>query len=250
MVMSEADICLEYNQAKTPSLQVEILADMNLCSKEDIMGVLIRNGTDMSKAVNHRSRRNSATLSQVMMAELEAADAAVRAAVKRYEQMLKSIEKTGGKDMSIKYVCDRCGKTIEKKDCFEVRVENKCVAMSIAPEDWKKKDLCQDCAERIVRMAFAKTATINQNFKDAVNEMAEPLVSGWELATQLLQRQRTAESKPVKTNFDRLGEMPLDELAERLAHGKCGFCEYCDTACGDGPCSEGISEWLNEEVSE
>lgn len=97
MVMSETDICLEYNQAKAPSLQVEILADMNLCSKEDIMGVLIRNGTDMSKAVNHRSRRNSAILSQVMTAELEAADAAVRAAVKRYEQVLQSIEKTGGK---------------------------------------------------------------------------------------------------------------------------------------------------------
>lgn len=97
MIMSEADICLEYNQAKIPSLQVEILADINLCSKEDIMGVLIRNGTDMSRAVNHRSRRNTATLSQVMMAELEAADAAVRVAVKRYEQVLQSIEKTGGK---------------------------------------------------------------------------------------------------------------------------------------------------------
>lgn len=97
MIMSEADICLEYRQAKKPYEQIPILAELNLCSREQIMRILIRNGMDMSNAVYHRNARARAALEHAMMLELEAAASAAKAAVKRYEKVLESIEKTGGK---------------------------------------------------------------------------------------------------------------------------------------------------------
>lgn len=97
MIMSEADICLEYKLARLQSEQIQILADLNLCDTESIMRVLIRNGVDMSNAVYHRNKRARANLVKVVMEELEAADQEVRKAIDRYEKVMKSIDSIGGK---------------------------------------------------------------------------------------------------------------------------------------------------------
>lgn len=92
MIMSEADICLEYRQAKTPSLQIEILADLNLCDTESIMRVLIRNGTDMSHATYHRNKKARAMLTKLLMQELEDADRELKEAADRYKRVMQSVE--------------------------------------------------------------------------------------------------------------------------------------------------------------
>lgn len=136
--------------------------------------------------------------------------------------------------MSIKYVCDRCGKEIMKDGRYEVRVGAKGSPTFYHPTDWGDKDLCLSCAHRIVRMTFEKVATVNQEFEDAVNEMV-------------------AESETVKTNFDRLKEMSVDELARQMAHGQCSLCAASfddQEICDNYDCVMGISEWLEQEVSE
>ena len=153
--------------------------------------------------------------------------------------------------MSIKYICDRCGKETPENERFEVKVSAKGSPTYYHPTDWGRKDLCQECADRIVRMAYQKAEIVNQDLVDAVGEMAEPLVSGWELATQLLRG--TAKTKLAKTNLDRIREKPAEDLARLLSCGRCNFCGMDATECDmawEEECEPEILKWLNQEVSE
>lgn len=42
--MTEQEILRSYNQAKNPRMQISIIADLNLCSKDEIMDVLEKQG--------------------------------------------------------------------------------------------------------------------------------------------------------------------------------------------------------------
>lgn len=44
MYMTEADICQEYRQAKDKQAQIGILAELNLCTQNEIRALLVRNG--------------------------------------------------------------------------------------------------------------------------------------------------------------------------------------------------------------
>lgn len=44
MYMTEADICQEYRQAKDKQAQIGILAELNLCTQDEIRALLVRNG--------------------------------------------------------------------------------------------------------------------------------------------------------------------------------------------------------------
>lgn len=48
--MTDAEICRRYHDAKDQKMQIGILADMNLCSKEQIMRILERNGINCGRA--------------------------------------------------------------------------------------------------------------------------------------------------------------------------------------------------------
>lgn len=50
MTMTEAEICKEFNEAKNRGMQVGILADLNVCDKEQILRILILNGQDVTAA--------------------------------------------------------------------------------------------------------------------------------------------------------------------------------------------------------
>lgn len=47
MYMKPGDICREYTQAKFKKQQIEILADQNSCTKEEIMKILVENGIEL-----------------------------------------------------------------------------------------------------------------------------------------------------------------------------------------------------------
>lgn len=47
MHMTDEEICREYREAKKPKEQVMILADQNMCEKEEILKVLQNNGYEL-----------------------------------------------------------------------------------------------------------------------------------------------------------------------------------------------------------
>lgn len=61
MEMTDADIVLEYRQAKRKSEQIGILADLNGCTKAEIKKILFENGEieeeELEKAVERKPKR-------------------------------------------------------------------------------------------------------------------------------------------------------------------------------------------------
>lgn len=55
MVMTNEEICRNYRQAKSPREQIQILADLNQCKKEEIIHILKENGV-----IEERLRAESA----------------------------------------------------------------------------------------------------------------------------------------------------------------------------------------------
>lgn len=47
MVMNEAEICRSYREAKKPKQQIAILADLNMCSRKEIVCVLRAAGVEV-----------------------------------------------------------------------------------------------------------------------------------------------------------------------------------------------------------
>lgn len=56
MQMSEEEIVIDYKQAKNKKAQVEILADLNACSKEQIIEILKRNGISSKELPRERKK--------------------------------------------------------------------------------------------------------------------------------------------------------------------------------------------------
>lgn len=54
------------------------------------------------------------------------------------------------------------------------------------------------------------------------------------------------------TNYERIKQMSVDELADFLCYNECCYmCAFCDRLCKvDEECHEGISEWLKREASD
>ena len=50
------------------------------------------------------------------------------------------------------------------------------------------------------------------------------------------------------TNFEKIKEMSLEEMAEQL-EGECCFCKLVDgQSCNNTECKQGASQWLKSEV--
>lgn len=52
------------------------------------------------------------------------------------------------------------------------------------------------------------------------------------------------------TNFERIKEMTIDELAEILAVSPCAICKKKSNQNCEIPCSLGAKQWLESEVEE
>lgn len=68
--MSDAEIVRSYKQAKDKNKQVEILADLNVCKKNDILDVLIKNDAITGLKKSKRKRKDPIEWTQEMTAEL------------------------------------------------------------------------------------------------------------------------------------------------------------------------------------
>ena len=59
MQMSEAEIVRDYRQAKNKGHQVEILSELNLCSKQKIIDILKSNGVSQAELPRQRKKKGS-----------------------------------------------------------------------------------------------------------------------------------------------------------------------------------------------
>ena len=55
--MSEFEIVKDYGEAKDKAVQIEILADLNMCSAEDILNILRKNGVSLPESVASKKQR-------------------------------------------------------------------------------------------------------------------------------------------------------------------------------------------------
>ena len=71
MVMSEYEIVKDYGQAANKAAQIEILADLNLCSPEDIIGILRKNGIPLPNGMKNKQykKRRSPAVGRVIWDE-------------------------------------------------------------------------------------------------------------------------------------------------------------------------------------
>lgn len=58
MVMSKEEIVADYRQSKTKMKQIGILADLNVCKREEIIDILLEAGEELPK--NYRKKRAAA----------------------------------------------------------------------------------------------------------------------------------------------------------------------------------------------
>lgn len=64
MQMSENEIVREYSTAKNKGHQVEILAELNLCSKQKIIDILKANGVSQAELPRQRKRKEPTATEQ------------------------------------------------------------------------------------------------------------------------------------------------------------------------------------------
>lgn len=88
MYMSRSEICRDYRMAKSRRAQVTILADMNLCKKEEIIKILISEGEDLTGCGMSRKK-----ILKIMYDELDEKDEKISALEKEYINTMQSIKK-------------------------------------------------------------------------------------------------------------------------------------------------------------
>lgn len=95
MRMTEAEICKEYREAKNPRMQIGILADLNVCEKEDILKILILNGQDVTVAGPKKPGQKGDKVLNLMFSLLDEVETEVYAAEQKYKAIVESIKQYG-----------------------------------------------------------------------------------------------------------------------------------------------------------
>lgn len=93
--MKDADICKEYREAKDKRMQVVILADMNLCQREDILRILMLNGYDVTPAGPMKLGGENDKVLKLMHTLLDEIDTEIMAAERKYLNVVESLQKYG-----------------------------------------------------------------------------------------------------------------------------------------------------------
>ena len=93
--MTEAEICREYREAKNRKIQIGILADLNVCEKEEILKILIMNGQDVTPAGPKKPGKEGDKVLEMMFTILDEVDEKVKEAEKQYKNIVKSIMQYG-----------------------------------------------------------------------------------------------------------------------------------------------------------
>lgn len=93
--MTEAEICREYREAKNQRAQVEILADLNLCSKNEILKVLMVNGQDVTPAGPRKPGSGGDKILDLMYSTLDEIEAEIRNQERKYLMVVESMKLYG-----------------------------------------------------------------------------------------------------------------------------------------------------------
>lgn len=97
MTMTEKEICREFNEAKNKGTQVGILADLNVCDKEQILRILILNGQDVTAAGPRKPGGDKDKVLNLMYALLDEMEEQIKATEKRYLNIVESMKQYGKK---------------------------------------------------------------------------------------------------------------------------------------------------------
>lgn len=94
--MSEKEICRDFREAKNQRAQVEILADLNLCSKTDILKVLMANAVDVTPAGPTKNLGSDKDkVFQTFCTLLDEVEDEIKAAEKKYLRVVESFRQYG-----------------------------------------------------------------------------------------------------------------------------------------------------------
>ena len=89
------EICREYNAARNKKEHIGILADLNLCEKDDILRILILNGQDVTVVKPKDPRAKGDKVQRMMFSLLDEADEKVKEAERQYKNIVQSIKQYG-----------------------------------------------------------------------------------------------------------------------------------------------------------
>lgn len=107
--MTKQEICKEYREAKNKSQQIEILADLNLCTKEDIVKLLKDEGEEVAVRKPRKQRQQKKVVAPVintsipdfvldaLYEKLERIDREIKEKEKDYKRIVVFIQSNGGK---------------------------------------------------------------------------------------------------------------------------------------------------------
>lgn len=97
MTMTEAEICREFKEAKNPGAQVGILADLNVCSKNEILKVLLVNDQDITPAGPRKPGGENDKILQLIFNTLDEIEEEIKRQEKRYLMVVESMKLYGKK---------------------------------------------------------------------------------------------------------------------------------------------------------
>ena len=97
MIMKESEICREFREAKNPKAQVDILADLNVCSKNEILKVLLTNGQDVTPAGPRKPGGENDKILQLIFNTLDEIEEEIKRQEKRYLMVVESMKLYGKK---------------------------------------------------------------------------------------------------------------------------------------------------------
>lgn len=85
--LNENEICRSFRMAKSRRTQIVILSELNLCSKDDILRVLVTNGEDI-RGMGGQKDKNIETVLEI----LDEVDTEIKDAERRYLNIVKSLK--------------------------------------------------------------------------------------------------------------------------------------------------------------
>lgn len=90
-MIDEKEVCRSFRRAENQRQQVQILAELNACGKEEILKNLICNGLDVSQTWPKKSKENDATIN-FMYKLLDELEEEISKREKMYRNVVQNIK--------------------------------------------------------------------------------------------------------------------------------------------------------------
>lgn len=93
--MSDREICLSYRLAKDKFVQIEILAELNLTDKEEIVKILLQNGEQpylSNKKMVKEMKRHKTAYMEAFFKRIDELDAKIAKMEKEYMEIVELVK--------------------------------------------------------------------------------------------------------------------------------------------------------------